>query len=80
MVSALVSTPEMPATPCARSQACSDWAERQLDGWLMSCFTTRPLAAMLVASISAWLVPTLPIWGKVKVMIWPAKDGSVRVS
>ena len=53
---------------------------RQLDGSVMSWFTTRPEAAIVVASRSVGLVPTLPMCGKVKVMIWPAKDGSVRVS
>ena len=37
-------------------------------------------AAMLTLSMSSSLVPTLPICGKVKVMIWPAYDGSVRIS
>ncbi len=30
------------------------------------------VAAMLSASMSSSLVPTLPMCGKVKVMIWPA--------
>ena len=30
------------------------------------------VAARLTVSMSSSLVPTLPIWGKVKVMIWPA--------
>ena len=29
-------------------------------------------AARLEVSVSSVLVPTLPMWGKVKVMIWPA--------
>ena len=43
--------------------------DRQFDGSVMSCFTTRPRAAMVAASMSWVLVPTLPIWGKVKVII-----------
>jgi hypothetical protein len=42
----------------------------------MSALSTQPrtpeLAARLEVSMSSSLVPTLPMWGKVKVMIWPA--------
>ena len=71
-VSARVSTPATPAIPRARSQASRCCADRQLDGSVMSCFTTRPRAAIVAASMSSALVPTLPICGKVKVMICPA--------
>ena len=64
--------PASPATPRARSQASRCCVARQLAGSVTSCFTTRPRAAIEVASMSSALVPTLPICGKVKVMIWPA--------
>src|SRR5262249_60672714 len=35
---------------------------------------------MFTLSMSSSLVPTLPTCGKVNVMIWPAYDGSVRIS
>ncbi len=79
-VSARVSTPAMPGRSCARSQPSSDWVARQLEGSVTSCFTTRPRAAGLIASISCGLAPTLPMCGKVKVMICPAYEASVRVS
>ena len=52
-VSARVSTPASPATPCARSHASSPCAARQLAGSVTSCFTTRPRAAIVVASMSS---------------------------
>ncbi len=71
-VSARVSTPARPGTSRAFNQASSVAVERQFDGSVMSCFTTSPRAATLVASPSSALVPTLPMCGKVKVMICPA--------
>ena len=72
MVSARVSTPAKPGTPCERSQASSGWVDRQLLGSVTSCFTTRPRAAMLTASKSSGLTPVLPMCGKVNVMTCPA--------
>ena len=39
-----------------------------------------PRATGVIVSTSSGLAPTLPICGKVKVMICPAYDGSVRIS
>ena len=71
-VNARVSTPAIPATPWPRSQASNPWVDRQFAGSEISCFSTSPLAAMLPASKSSRLVPTLPICGNVKVIICPA--------
>jgi hypothetical protein len=43
-----------------------------LAGSVTSCFTTSPSAAGDAASMSSGLAPTLPMCGKVKVMICPA--------
>ncbi len=72
--------PAIPGTPCARSHASSPCVARQLAGSVTSCLTTSPRAAMPAASMSSGFAPTLPICGKVKVMICPANDGSVSVS
>jgi hypothetical protein len=72
MVSARVSIPATPVTPWPRSQASRCWWLRQLLGSVTSCFTISPRAAIVAASMSSPLVPTLPICGKVKVMTCPA--------
>ena len=68
-VSALVSTPAMPTRPWDLSHLSKCWVARQLEGSVMGARKIRPRAAGVVVSISSALVPTLPIWGKVKVMI-----------
>ena len=67
-----VSTPQMPGRLWPFSQSSSGLAARQLAGSVMSPRSTTPRAAGLMLSMSSALVPTLPICGKVKVMIWPA--------
>ena len=75
-VSARVSMPVMAMMPRALSQASKSWLARQLDGAVMAARSTQPRtpddAARLAVSMSSALTPTLPIWGKVKVTIWPA--------
>jgi hypothetical protein len=68
-VSARVSIPAIPGTPWLFSQSSRWRVARQFAGSVMSCFTTSPRAAGVVASMSSGLAPTLPMWGKVKVMI-----------
>jgi len=46
----------------------------------MASLRTAARAKGAAASRSSSFVPTFPIWGKVKVTICPAKEGSVRVS
>jgi hypothetical protein len=71
-VSARLSTPVMAGRSCAFSQPSRFEAARKFDGSVMSARMTAPQAAGVMVSISSILVPTLPIWGKVKVMICPA--------
>ena len=75
-VSARVSTPVRPTMPRLLSQASRWRVARQLDGSVTGAPSTTPRtpedAAALTLSMSSSFVPTLPIWGKVKVMIWPA--------
>jgi len=71
-VSRRVSTPAIPTMPCCRSQSSRCRAARQFDGSLMRQRSTSPRTTGVAVSISSSLVPTLPMCGKVKVMIWPA--------
>ena len=54
--------------------------DRQLDGLFISLERTQPLAYERKDSWSFLLVPTIPICGKVKVIICFAYEGSVRIS
>ena len=67
-----VSSPATPMRPFDLSQLLSGWVERQLEGSVISAARIRPRAGGVIVSRSSLLAPTLPIWGKVKVMIWPA--------
>jgi hypothetical protein len=60
--------------PSSRSTA------RKLLGAVTSSRTIIASACGRSASTSSGLAPTLPMWGKVKVMICPAKLGSVMIS
>ena len=75
-VSARVSMPVMPTMPRAFSQVSRCFSERQLEGSVIEALSTMPRApaafAMSTVSTSSSLMPTLPMCGKVKVMIWPA--------
>jgi hypothetical protein len=71
-VMARLSTPARPIRLCDFSQASKCWALRQFDGSVMSSRSTTPRTAGVVVSMSSGLVPTLPMCGKVKVMISPA--------
>ena len=75
-VSARVSTPVMAMMPRAFSHASKSCVARQFEGGVIGARSTQPrtpeAAARFAVSMSSALVPTLPIWGKVKVMIWPA--------
>ena len=69
---ARVSTSQIPGRLWLFSQSFSGFTERQLAGSVMSPRSTTPRAAGVMVSMSSRLVPTLPMCGKVKVMIWPA--------
>ena len=71
-VSRRVSTPVTATSPKDLSQASRWPPERQLAGSVMAARSTQPRTAGVAVSMSSALVPTLPMWGKVKVMIWPA--------
>ena len=75
-VRARVSTPVRPMIPRARSQSSSRLVARWLDASPISARKIAPSApaeaARLTVSMSSSFVPTTPMWGKVKVMIWPA--------
>ena len=76
VVSARVSTPVTPMIPRALSQPSSLALARKFDGPEMSARMIAPIAAEaaagLTTSMSSSLTPTIPICGKVKVMIWAA--------
>ena len=76
VVSARVSTPVTPMIPRAFIQLSSRAVARKFDGPAMSARMMAPIAAdaeaALTTSMSSSLTPTIPIWGKVKVMIWAA--------
>jgi hypothetical protein len=59
----------MPTRLWLLSHWSSGCAARQLEGSVISADSTQPRAAGVVVSMSCGLVPTLPICGKVKVMI-----------
>ena len=71
-VMARVSTSQIPGRLWLFNQSSSGFTERQFAGSVMSPRRTTPRAAGVIVSISSTFVPTLPMCGKVKVMIWPA--------
>ena len=79
-VSARVSMPEMPTTPCSRSAESSDRRERQLEGTRAGSRTTYPATQIREDSGSSSLRPVLPTWGAVITTTWRWYDGSVSVS
>ncbi len=79
-VSARVSMPEMPTTPCARSSSSSERRERQLLGIRAGSRTTYPATQIRLDSGSSSLTPVLPMWGAVMTTTWRWYDGSVSVS
>jgi hypothetical protein len=70
----------MAAMPRLSSHAARCWVLRQFAGSVIGARTTMPLAYGVGASISSSFAPTFPTWGNVNVTIWPAYDGSVRIS
>ena len=76
VVSARVSMPVTPTIPRALSQLSSRALARKFEGPEMSARMMAPIAADaaagLTTSTSSSLTPTIPICGKVKVMIWAA--------
>jgi hypothetical protein len=64
-----VSIPAIPGRPKRRSQSSSERVARKFDDSVGSARSTQPRAAGVVVSTSSSLAPTLPICGKVKVMI-----------
>ena len=79
-VKARVSMPDRPMRACRFIQPSSRSTARNEDGAVTSSRTIMPSACGWSASTSSGLAPTLPIWGKVKVMICPANEGSVMIS
>ncbi len=71
-VSWRVSMPEIPISPCDASQPVNGAIARQLDGSVTSARRITPRANGVGDSMSSAFAPTLPMWGKVKVMICPA--------
>ena len=65
---------------CRFIQSSSRSTLRKLDGAVTSSRTIMPSACGRSASTSSGFAPTLPMCGKVKVMICPAKLGSVMIS
>jgi hypothetical protein len=68
-VSRRVSTPASPVRSRDFSHVSKCCSARQFEGSVMSARNARPRAAGVMVSISSPLAPTLPICGKVKVMI-----------
>ena len=68
--------PLMPMMPRRRSHSSKCRVARWLDGPVTGASTTSPTALLaeeaMTDSTSSSLAPTLPMWGKVKVTIWPA--------
>ncbi len=79
-VSARVSIPLMPTTPCSRSSSSSERTERQLDGTRAGSRTTYPLTQIRRDSGSSSLMPVLPTCGLVITTTCRWYDGSVSVS
>jgi hypothetical protein len=67
-----VSTPVSAGKSWRFSHSSRCCAARKFEGSVMSARSTQPSAAGVVVSMSSGLVPTLPICGKVKLMICPA--------
>ncbi len=77
-VSARVSIPPMPMMSRAFSHWPSGACARWFEGAVMAAWSTTPRTPPPAAfrpspsvSTSCSLTPTLPMWGKVKVTIWP---------
>jgi hypothetical protein len=68
--------PERPMISRRRSHSSRCCCARKFDGAVIGVCKMMPQApgraARLTLSMSSVLVPTLPIWGKVKVTICPA--------
>jgi hypothetical protein len=69
-----VSTPARPTTPRRAIQPARSLSARQLAGAVGRSRKIAPRAAVCadpdICSMSSTLVPTLPMWGKVKATIW----------
>ncbi len=79
-MSARVSIPLIPTTPCSRSSSSRDRVERQLLATRAGSRTTYPLTQMRRDSWSSSLMPVLPTWGLVITTTCRWYDGSVSVS
>ena len=79
-VSARVSIPEMPTTPCSCSSSSRERFERQLDARRAGSRTTYPLTQMRLDSGSSSFMPVLPTCGAVITTTCRWYDGSVSVS
>ena len=79
-VSRRVSTPWIATVPVRSRKVASDSSARQFEVTGDSSRTTSPLAHTPRLSMSCALMPQLPMWGIVIVMICPRYDGSVSTS
>ena len=71
-VSLLVSTPPIAIRLLLSNHSIRFCFDLQLEAKVGRHFTTIPQANGLLASLSSKFTPTFPIWGNVKVTIWPA--------
>ena len=72
LVKLLVSNPVMPTILFFFSQASSFFNDLLFEGLVISVLNITPFVQILSDSWSSLLVPTFPIWGKVKLIICPA--------
>ena len=68
----LVSSPVIPTILLFFNQASKCWKDLKFDGEVISELKITPLVHILSDSKSSLLVPTFPMWGKVKLIICPA--------
>src|SRR5438445_819107 len=76
----LVSMPAMATTLSATRKSERSRSARQLETAADKSRTTSPAANTFSDSTSSRLAPVFPMWGCVRVTIWPQYDGSVRIS
>ena len=79
-VTARVSMPLMPTMPAASRSSSRLRSERKFETTREGSRTTNPATQMRADSMSSSFMPVLPMCGAVIMTIWPAYDGSVRVS
>ena len=80
LVSARVSIPAIPSTPCSRRNTSRSPLARKFEGVRASSCTTNPDTCTFADSRSSGFTPVLPISGVVCTRICPEYDGSVSDS